>query len=121
MSTQLELYVENSINQEIEYHSAWLGQISALKAEKYLRGHKKPYLYVLRAGEGERENETDYYVSFVLPDFSIKHQPFVITVTFEGWYFENGATGGPFTHESIDDVLHLMMHCPKEACVPLIL
>jgi hypothetical protein len=121
MSTLLQLFAEYSINQEIERHPAWLGPISGLKAEKLLRGRKKPYLYVLRAGEGERENETDYYVSFIIPDFSIKHQPFVITVTSEGWYFENAGIGGPYTHASIDDVLHLMMHCPKEACLPLIL
>ena len=74
----------------------------------------------LRKGEGERENETDYYVSYILPDFSIKHQPFVITVAPEGWFFENGTVGGPFTNaECIDDVLHLMMHCSKEDCVAL--
>lgn len=121
MSALLKPFTEYFINHEIECHRAWLGRISGLKAEKLLIGRKRPFLYILRAGEKEEENSTDYYVSFILPDFSIKHQPFVITETLEGWYFENGSIGGPFIHQSIADVMHLMMHCPKEACTPLIL
>ena len=102
------------IVQEIESHPAWHGRMSGLSAEKLLRGRKTPYLFILRAGE----YETDYYVTFVLPDLTIKHQPFVITTTQEGWYFENSGSGGPFTTASIDDVLHLIMHCGKQACMP---
>jgi len=100
----------------IELHPAWLGAISGLKAEKLLRGQKTPYLYLLRAGE----HENDYYVTYLLPDLSIKHQPFVITHTNFGWVFENGGVGGPFTNNSIDDVIHLIMHCDQQTCVPFI-
>lgn len=108
-----------SIFQEINAHPAWYGMISGLKAEKILMGRKIPYLYLLRSGEYEGEREADYYITFVLPDLSVMHQPFVITDTQQGWYFENGAGGGPFTNTTIDDVLHLIMHCHKDACSPL--
>ncbi len=116
MSTLLKEYTNNlsSIEQEIVNHPAWHGRMSGLSAEKLLRGRKTPYLYILRAGE----NEMDYYVTFVLPDLSIKHQPFVITVSPEGWYYENAGAGGPYTSASIDDVIHLIMHCGKGANSP---
>lgn len=114
MSTLLkqECQEESLIIQGIEQHAAWHGKMSGLKAEKLLRGRKIPYLYVLRAGEFEG----DYYVTFVRADLSVHHQPFVITVKSEGWFFEQGGQGGPFPQStSIDDVLHLMMHCNKQA------
>lgn len=99
-----------SVEKNIQLHAAWLGKISGLKAEKLLRGRKKPFLYILRAGEEEQ----DYYVTFVLPNFAIKHQPFTLCDTEEGWSFVNGGCGGPFQNAIIDDVLHLIMHCRKE-------
>lgn len=111
-SLKQECKNESSIIQGIEAHPAWHGRMSGLDAEKLLRGRKIPYLYILRDGE----YEMDYYVTFVLPDLSIRHQPFVITVAPEGWSFEQGGQGGPFASTvSIDDVLHLMMHCGKQA------
>jgi hypothetical protein len=116
MSTLLkeETNYLSSIEQEIANHPAWHGSVSGLAAEKVLRGRKTPYLYLLRAGE----NEMAYYVTFLLPDLTIQHRPFVITVTPEGWHYENTASGGPFTTASIDDVLHLIMHCNKGANSP---
>jgi len=108
--------IDGSIEQEIRNHQAWLGKVSGLKAEKLLRGRKTPYLYVLRVGECEQ----DYYVTYVADDFSIRHQPFVLWTTADGWFFEQGGGGGPFTEATIDDVIHLMMHCGKDACVPFI-
>ena len=113
MSTMLQQQYNSGspIVQEIEGHPAWHGHLSGMEAEKLMRGRKIPYLYILRAGE----HEADYYVTFILPDLSIRHQPFVITTTAEGWFFENTGCGGPFTTASIDDVLHLIMHCGKQA------
>lgn len=119
MSANVRKPLEHSIHRDIQNHSAWYGNISGLKAEKMLRGRKTPYLYLLRAGENTIGNETDYYVSFILPDLTIKHQPFIITLTSEGWYYENYSAGGPYAQESIEDVLHLMMHCQQEDCEPL--
>ena len=106
------IFRSSFIVEDMPFHPAWYGGVRGLHAEKLLRG-KKPYSYLLRRGESNTENEVDYYVSFVLPDSSIKHQPFTITVAHEGWYYENGGGGGPLTHETIDDVLHLMMHCDR--------
>ncbi len=116
MTALLQEQTVISIFNEIKAHPAWYGMISGLTAEKMLRRKKTPYLYLLRAGEYEGTREADYYVTYMLPDFSIKHQPFVITQTQQGWYFENGS-GGPITH-TIDDVLHFIMHCHKDECTP---
>ena len=83
--------------------------MSGLVAEKLLRGTKTPYLYLLRSGE----QEGDYYVTYVLPDLNVKHQPFIITSTSEGWHCQNGGAFGPLTTASFDDILHLIMHCGK--------
>ena len=103
------------IIQDIEAHPAWRGRLSGLEADKLMRGGKIPYRYILRAGE----YEGDYYVTYLLPDLSIKHQPFVINLTNDGWCFENTTPfAGPFTEAVIDDVIHLIMHCRKYACTP---
>lgn len=116
MSAVFNKFKLHAIKHEIKTHKAWMGRLSGLAGEKMLRGQTTPYLYILREGETENATETDYYVSFVLPDLSIRHKPFVITTTTEGWYYENHGGGGPFTDAvSIDDVLYLMMHCPQGA------
>lgn len=113
MSTAVKKIVEATVHDEIRSHKAWYGNISGLVAEKMLKTRKTPYLFILRKGENETENKADYYVSFILPDLSIKHQPFIITITSEGWEWENTG-GGPCTPEaSIEDVLYMMMHCEK--------
>lgn len=107
------------IHEEIKSHPAWLGNMSGLKAEKMLR-RKAPYLYVLRTGHFENEHEVEYYATFVHSDGSVRHQPFVITTAIDGWSYENNALAGPFNYgnSSIDDVLHLIMHCSKEEAQP---
>lgn len=106
-----------NIHSEIQHHPAWLGSIVGLKAEKMLRNRKQSYLYVLRAGEAEG----NYYVTFLDSNLTVRHQPFVITVSEDGWSYENYIAGGMYTGStSINDVLHLIMHCEKEQCMPLI-
>jgi hypothetical protein len=100
---------KHAVTEEIENHQAWHGHMSGLVAEKLLRGTKTPYLYLLRSGE----QEGDYYVTYVLPDLNVKHQPFIITSTSEGWHCQNGGAFGPLTTASFDDILHLIMHCGK--------
>ena len=103
----------NAVKQSILEHPAWLGPITGLKAEKLLRQEaRQPYEFVLRSGEAP----CNYYVTFMLPDLSVKHQPFLITVNEDGWYSENIGRRGPFNEETIEDVLHLIMHCQKDAC-----
>ncbi len=115
MSAVLEQFISCSVEYDIQLHPAWIGLVSGLHADKLLRG-KTPYQYILRQGE----MESAYYVSFVQADGTVKHQPFVITTSSEGWYYENGGNGGPFLEATIDDVLHLIMHCQKEECIPLV-
>lgn len=104
-----------NIIQDIEMHSAWLGHIGGLAAEKMLRNRNIPYLYVLRAGE----HKMQYYVTFIHEDLTIRHQPFVITMMPEGWHVEQGGAYGPFKHATIDDVIARIMHCEGEA-TPLV-
>jgi hypothetical protein len=115
MSAIIQELFTSSIEYGIQLHPAWMGHVSGLTAEKLLRGRKIPYLYVLRQGE----QPSDYYVTYLLPDLSIAHRPFVITIDDSGWYYENTGGGGPYTNAGIEDVLHLIMHCGKDQCVPL--
>lgn len=114
MSALLEQPI--TILSTIRLHPAWLGHVSGLKAEKMLRGRNLPYLYVLRDGEFPGE----YYVTFLHADLTVRHQPFVITVDIQGWYYENAGGGGPYTDETIDHVLHLIMHCQKGQNTPFL-
>ena len=119
MSAILTKFEIDAINQEIHSHPAWYGLISGMTADKMLRNYKTPYLYILREGELKSDNQTDYYVSYVSPDLTVRHQPFVITISSDGWYYENSGAGGPYASESIEDVLYLMMHCEKGDPIPL--
>lgn len=120
----------NCILEQIQDHPAWLGNISGLKAEKMLKAQKKPWLYVLRAGEHSNEMEADFYVTFVTPDYHsvstneyrIHHQPFVITKDSSGtWSYQNNGGGGGYTETTtIEDILHLIMHCPVGMCAAYI-
>lgn len=103
------------VEKDIYANTAWLGNISGIKADKMLRGHNVPYLYVLRKGE----QEDDYYVTFVHPQGYIYHQPFTIAQNDIGLYYEQG-TNGPIAPETrLDDVLYRIMHCAKGECRPL--
>lgn len=108
--------VKSFIELDIQLHPSWLGKISGLKADKLLRNKKTPFLYVLR--EGEFRNE--YYVTFVDKDLTVRHTPFVIRNTAEGWCYNNGSARGPFADASIDDVIHWIMHCEKEECTAFV-
>ena len=119
MSIAAKKLAESMIHEEIRFHKAWYGNMSGLAAEKMLRGRKTPYLFMLRKGENEVGGKADYYVSFIQPDLTIKHQPFVITITPEGWEWENTSGGLCSLESSIEDVLYLMMHCEQSQPIPL--
>jgi len=116
MTAILKTAIDTTVFQEIVEHSAWIGEISGLSAEKMLRGKQVPFLYLLRAGEkSKKANEENYYVTFVASDLSVRHQPIVVAERAGDRFFENG---GCFIAKSIDDVMHLMLHCEKGQCVP---
>lgn len=110
-----------SVYQTMEKHLAWQGKISGLVADKMLRGKKTPYLYILRAGELESEDKRDFYVTFVSSDLTVTHTPFEIIQSIETWRYENAYPNGPFSYQqTIDDVIHLIMHCPKDSPKPFL-
>jgi hypothetical protein len=119
MSALLQKQFIGSLFPEIEQHAAWVGNVSALQIEKVLKQYSTPYLYALRAGE----NKGDYYVTYIDPNAQhnkIVHRPFVVTLTSEGWYYENSGGGGPYIDCTIDEVIHFIMHCKEWECVPFI-
>ena len=120
MSTSIKKSLVHPIYKEIQAHPAWYGRISGLVADKMLRNRKTPFLYFLREGEHHSGDDRDYYISFIRKDLTTRHHPFRITITSEGWCYDDTDLRGPFTKESITDVLHLMMGCQKEDCIPLI-
>ncbi len=61
----------------------------------------------------------NYYVTFVLADGTVRHQPFVITIGPKGWCAENFGACGPFQCGGIERVLHSIMHCEKEQLIAL--
>ncbi len=112
---------EFSIFEGIECHPAWHGLMTGIDTERMLRKIQVPYTYILRKGEHSTvENEEHYYVSFVLPDQTVKHQALVVMIGADGWYYENTKPGGPYQNLSLDPVLHLIMHCEEGQCIPLI-
>lgn len=119
MSIQLEELNFLHMSPEIEQHPAWVGNISALNIEKLLKQYSIPYLYVIRAGE----TQNDYYVTYIdsqAQHNKIVHRPFQITITQEGWSYENSGSGGPYTNCTIDDVIFAIMHCEAHECIPYI-
>lgn len=110
------MLVENtfSIEAEVESHPAWHGCLAGLEAEDLLKGHS-PFVFLLRAGE----KQSHYYVSFVLPDLTIKHQPVWVYDTPQGWCYRNLILDGPFMHTRFEDVIHAIMHCRSDEYHPL--
>jgi hypothetical protein len=109
----------------VEHDVAWMHPVTGLEAEKLLRG-QKPFTFILRTGEKEAASElaalddlTNYYVTFVDATGHVRHQPFTIIKTEHGWCYENGGYGGPYNRESIQDVLHKIVHADcKENMIP---
>lgn len=122
MSAVLETLKEETVIDDMKRHAAWWGDLPGMNAEKMLRGKRTPYLFLIRQGErSTRQDQFNFYVTYVQADaVTIKHQPLVITLTEDGWYYENHGSGGPYMDPCIDDVLHLVMHCRKDQCVPLV-
>jgi len=84
---------------------AWKGFLSGLEAEEFLKGQSQ-FAYVLR--EGEVVN--NFYISYVGNEGVIRHQPFKITITYGGWFLQNGSVTGPFLNVPIESILPRLMH-----------
>ena len=121
MSAILTTYEEFTIFERMECHPAWQGNIPGLDAEKLLRGKTTPFLYIIRKGEDSLDvSKRNYYITFLMSDLSIKHQPLIITITRNGWCYEQGGNGGPYKELSIDSVLHCIMHCEEGQPIALL-
>lgn len=114
MTTNLKEKEIDQNDPHIHSHVAWCGHITGLDAEEKLKGERL-FVYLLREGE----SPSNYYVSFVDLDGRIKHQPFLIRLSPHGWYCRNGNGSGPFLNQTIEEVVHLIMHCKQEECAPL--
>jgi hypothetical protein len=107
--------VEFDIEKTIFSHSSWMGELTGLASEVFLK-RQKPYTYLLRVGE----KNSHYYLSFVDQHLVIRHQPFAIIYTKKSWYCQQGDGYGPFITETIDDLIHRIMHCKPEDCNPVL-
>lgn len=112
MQTMLEHIL--SIEEEVESHPAWHGCLAGLEAEDLLKG-QLPFVYLLRTGE----KPSHYYISYVLPDLTIKHQPLWVKDTPQGWYYRNFTAAGPFMNTPFEKVIHAILHCQSQQCRPL--
>ena len=101
------------IEESIVAHPAWQGRLAGLEAEALLK-ECKIYTFLLREGE----KPSHYYISFAEGGRSVRHQPFAIIYTQNGWYCRQGDCLGPFKGQSIDDIAHWIIHREKEECIP---
>ncbi len=120
MSATAKNLQEFTLFDSIKCHPAWHGDIPGIYAEQMFEDRSIPYVYMIRQGEASlRKDEEHYYITFVLPDQTIKHQPLVIHYEQHGWRYTNGRPAGLFHFMSLDPVLHEIMHCEKDECIPL--
>jgi hypothetical protein len=105
---------ESHIEASIRNHISWKGFITGLEAEAFFK-NQKPHSFLLREGE----KLSNYYISYVSEDGCIRHQPFAIFYTQNGWYCQQGRQLGPYSGGSIDDIVHWIIHCEKGLCLPI--
>lgn len=115
MIAKVEEVIDSGHQPHVEAHPAWHGKIAGLEAEDRLRGHV-PHTYLVREGEIPGH----YYASSMREDGTIRHQPFFVRVTSQGWFCRNLSTQGPFIRQTIDDVIHSVIHSKKEDVSPLL-
>ena len=104
-----------SKQEEMQRHRAWHGTLSGMKSEAALRGLPAG-TFLLRQGESELE----YYLSWIVDTETnvYKHQPFCLSADLGNpqWEHRNCLyTKLP----NLDDIIAIMMHSPKEQCIPL--
>ena len=114
MATVFQQCDIHDVIEEITHLPSWQGMISGLQAENLLKG-QKPFVYLLRRGE----YESNFYVSFVGADYTLRHQPFEIVMTPEGWHCINGVGAGPYGNMLFIEIVHNIMHCLPHDCSPL--
>lgn len=114
MTAKIEQVLDLANYPQVEQHPAWHGKMAGLEAQDILQG-RSPHVYLLRAGE----LPSHYYVSFVCESKTVQHVPFMIRTTPNGWFCRNATGSGPFMRQTIDEVIHTIIHCDKETIRPL--
>lgn len=96
------------LKDQIQNHPAWNARMDEKQAESLLMG-QSPFTYILRK---EAENQ-HFFISFVKPDQSIKHQKFSIELDYKGWYFKNGTAekAREIVDDNLETLILAMMQC----------
>jgi hypothetical protein len=103
-------------SREVECHSSWRGSLGGIKCEELLRGQPNG-TYVIR----HAEELNTYYISWVkdTEQCLFGHQPFSL-ISERGtpkWLYKNGYDK---LSDTLDDLIPLMMHRPKESCFAIL-
>lgn len=109
---EMNRWIQSRIN-EVQQHPAWQGKMEDIEAEQLLQS-QEILTYLLR----KDQEDFVYYISFVKPDFSVKHQRFTLEYDPKGWYYRNGGGDGPtaIVAHTVEELIPQMMHCPLEEC-----
>lgn len=97
---------------EITSHPAWYDRLNGMDCEALLRGMPTG-TFLLRQGE----DQYHYYLSYVIGEYSYKHQPFIIKFSSRGWFYQNGNTD---FRDRLVELIPAAMHCNEGQCIPLI-
>ena len=102
-------------SQEVERHPGWQGSLGGIKCENFLRNQQNG-TYVIRHGE----EANTYYLSWVedTEQCFFRHQPFSLIPDRDTpkWLYKNGYDK---LSDTLEDLIPLMMHRPKENCFPI--
>jgi len=96
---------------EIQSHLAWHGSITGMFCEGILRD-KPLFTYVIRQGEKPHH----YYLSFVREHNTFHHQPFVVELNSQGWFYMNW---NPHHSTTLEGLIPKIMHHEASQCIPL--
>lgn len=99
------------VNQGIESHPAWQGDLTLGESEELLEG-KAPFTYIITEGFGQ----CHYFLTFVDANGAVKHRNvrFVIK-NQKPLYFSGGGGQG---YESIDHLVCNCLKCGLNVCCP---
>jgi hypothetical protein len=96
---------------EIQNHPAWHGNITGMRCEGILRD-RPVNTYLIRQGE----KPFHFYLSFVRAHNTFHHQPFIVELNKNGWFYMNFH---PHHSDTLEGLVPKIMHCEADQCIPL--